>query len=140
MDRTTEYAKLIVSGKKLCGRAEYLACKRHLSDMSRKKFPYIFDVAMAERHIELANKLTIGEGDSPRKLKTRGFQNFILGSLMGWRKKRSKERRFREAYIQMGRQNGKSFLGGEECNDFATFSGYKYGRIFIKTKCDIWQK
>lgn len=130
MDRTTDYAKLIVNGGKLCGRAEYLACKRHLDDMSRKNFPYKFDAQIAENHIELANKLTIGEGRNPRQLKTRGFQNFIIGSLFGWRKKKSSVRRFREAYIQMARQNGKSFIAGEMCNDFATFSGYQYGRIF----------
>lgn len=145
MDRTTDYAKLIVGGGKLCGRAEYLACKRHLDNMNQKDFPYIFDSAMAERHIELANKLTIGEGNSPKKLKTRGFQNFIIGSIFGWRKKRSKERRFREAYIQMARQNGKSFIAGEMSNDFATFSGYHYGRIFCTaTKQDqaniVWDE
>ncbi|MBR4384071.1 MAG: terminase large subunit, partial [Selenomonadaceae bacterium] len=137
MDRTTDYAKLIVSGGKLCGRAEYLACKRHLDDMSRKNFPYKFDAQIAENHIELANELTIGEGNNPRRLKTRGFQDFIIGSLFGWRKKKSSVRRFREAYIQMARQNGKSFIAGEMCNDFATFSGYQYGRIFCAaTKMD----
>lgn len=30
----------------------------------------------------------------------------------------------------MGRQNGKSFIAGELCNDFATFSGYEMGRVF----------
>lgn len=145
MDRTTDYAKLIVGDSKICGRAEYLSCKRHLDDMTRKDFPYIFDSAMAERHIELANKLTIGEGNSPKRLKTRGFQNFIIGSIFGWRKKRSRERRFREAYIQMARQNGKSFIAGEMCNDFATFSGYQYGRIFCTaTKQDqaniVWDE
>ena len=129
MDRTTAYAKLIVSGEKTCGRSEYLACKRHLDDMARKNFDYIFDAEIAERHITLANKLTIGEGVTPKKLSTRGFQNFIVGSIFGWRKKRSKTRRFREAYIQMGRQNGKSFIAGVMANDFCTFSGYKYGRI-----------
>jgi len=130
IDRTTDYAKLIVAGKKICGRSEYLACKRHLDDMTRKDFGYIFDVETAERHIKLANTLTIGEGEQRRPLKTRGFQDFIIGSLFGWRKKRSNIRRFREAYIQMARQNGKSFLAGEMCNDFALFSDYKYGRIF----------
>lgn len=130
MDRTTAYAKLIVDGEKICGRAEYLACKRHLDDMQRKDFEYIFDANIAERHIELANKLTIGEGNDAKPLKTRGFQNFVIGSLFGWRKKRTKTRRFREAYIQMARQNGKSFLAGAMANDFCTFSGYKYGRIF----------
>lgn len=129
-DRTTAYAELIVSGKKICGRAEYLACKRHLDDMTRKDFDYIFDAEIAERHIKLANCLTIGEGEQRRPLKTRGFQDFIIGSLFGWRKKRSNIRRYREAYIQMARQNGKSFLAGEMCNDFALFNDYRYGRIF----------
>ena len=130
MDRTTEYAKLIVGGKRICGRSEYLACKRHLDDMNNKDFPYIFDVAEAERHIDIANTLVIGEGTEQAKLKTRGFQNFVIGSLHGWRKKRSKNLRYREAYIQWGRQNGKSFTAGGEANDRATFSGYNYGRIF----------
>ena len=144
-DHTTEYSRLIVEGKKICGRSEYLACKRHLDDMAKKDFEYIFDVETAERHIKLANQLTIGEGEQSRPLKTRGFQNFIIGSLFGWRKKRSNIRRFREAYIQMARQNGKSFIAGEMCNDFASFSGYKYGRIFCAaTKCDqakiVWEE
>lgn len=143
-DRTTEYAKKIVNGEKLCGKAEYQACKRHLDDMANKDFPYIFDVAEAEKHISLANQLTIGEGEA-KPLVTRGFQNFILGSIFGWRKKRSKLRRFREAYVQIGRQNGKSFLAGEMANDFATFSGYHYGRIFCAaTKQDqaniVWDE
>ena len=100
IDRTTAYAKLVVDGGKICGRSEYLACKRHLDDMQRKNFDYIFDTNIAERHIELANNLTIGEGNSAKRLRTRSFQDFIIGSLFGWRKKRTKTRRFREAYLQ----------------------------------------
>jgi len=144
-DRTTAYAKLIVSGKRICGKAEYQACKRHLDDMANKNSEYIFDVEEAENHIDIANQLTIGEGVEAKRLVTRGFQNFIIGSLTGWRKKRSKVLRFREAYVQMARQNGKSFIAGELCNDRATFSGYKYGRIFCTaTKQDqaniVWDE
>ena len=145
-DRTTEYAKLIVSGDKICGKSEYLACQRHLDDMQRgKEFDYIFDAKVAEKHINLANMLVIGEGIKAQPLKTRDFQNFIIGSLFGWRKKRSNTRRYREAYIQMARKNGKSFIAGELCNDFATFSGYKYGEIYIAaTKQDqaniVWKE
>lgn len=145
MDRTTAYAKLVVSGKRIVGKSEFLACQRHLNDMKNKDFPYIFDVKEAERHIEIANLLTIAEGYGSERLETRGFQNFIIGSIFGWRKKGCKERRFREGYIQMGRQNGKSFIAGEISNDFATFSGYKYGRIFCTaTKQDqaniVWDE
>lgn len=128
-DRTTEYAKLVLSGQRICGRSEKLACRRHIQDMQDKKSEWIFDVKEAERHIDIANTLTIGEGEA-HALHTRGFQNFIIGSLFGWRKKRSDIRRYREAYVQVGRQNGKSFLAGTLANDFATFGGYQYGRIF----------
>ncbi|MDQ0204359.1 hypothetical protein [Pectinatus haikarae] len=33
-DRTTAYAKLIASGGKIAGRSEYLACRRHLDDIT----------------------------------------------------------------------------------------------------------
>ena len=145
MDRTTEYAKLVVSGKRLVGKTEYLCCKRHLDDMANKDFPYVFDVKEAEKHIDIANELVIGEGTGPEKLHTRGFQNFIIGNIFGWRKKRSKERRFREAYVQIARQNGKSFLCGVLANDYATFSDYKYGKVFCTaTKQDqaniVWDE
>lgn len=131
MDRTTDYAKMVVSGDRLAGKTEIECCKRHLNDMERgPDFPYIFDVEQAERHINIANTLTIGEGGHPQRLVTRGFQNFIIGSIFGWRKKRTKLRRYREAYIQVGRQNGKSFLSGAIANDFATFCGYRLGKIF----------
>lgn len=144
-DRTTAYAKKVVNGEILKGRTEYLCCKRHLEDMKRKDFDYIFDVEMAERAIDIANELTILEGTEPVKLKTRGFQNFIIGSLHGWRRKYSDKLRFREAYVQMARQNGKSFLSGTEINNWATFSGYVRGRIFCAaTKQDqaniVWDE
>lgn len=125
-DRTTSYAKLVISGKKVAGRKEYLACKRHLEDLKKKNFDYKFDVKEAEFAIDFANTLINKDGTS---LKTRGFQNFIIGSLHGWRKKRTKERRFREAYIQVARRNGKSFLSGEQGTFFSSYLGNK-DRIF----------
>lgn len=144
MNRTKEYAELVLSGKRICGHSEKLAAKRFLDDLERKDWEWIFDNDIAERHIELANALTIGEGEA-HKLHTRGFQNFIIGNIFGWRKKRSKQRRFREAYVQVGRQNGKSFLAAALANDFATFGGYRYGRIFCTaTKQDqaniVWDE
>lgn len=133
MDRTTDYARKVVAGKKRVGRSEFLACQRHLDDIKRSKtkdFGYKFDAAAAEKAISIANELTIAEGQEQRPLATRGFQNFIIGSLHGWKVKRKGFLRYREAYVQMGRQNGKSFLAGTEINNRASFSGYQEGRIF----------
>ena len=145
MDRATAYARMVVSKRKKVGRKEYLACKRHLEDLKRKSFEYFFDREASEQHISLANELIVGEGEEVKTLTTRGFQNFIIGSLFGWRHRETGERRFREAYIQIGRQNGKSFLGGAVANDMASFSGYRKGRIFcVATKQDqaniVWEE
>ena len=131
-DRTTEYAQLVVSGKRIASEAEKLCCKRHLDDIEKSKnedFPFYFDEEEAEFHLNIANMLTIGSGEI-KPLKTRGFQNFILGNIFGWRWKKKNARRYREAYIQMGRQNGKSLLAGVFANDFATFSKCIKERIF----------
>lgn len=145
MDRTTAYAKKVVRGDILKGKTEIACCKRHLDDMARKDFDYIFDVDMAEEAIDIANELVIAEGEEEVSLETRGFQDFIIGNLHGWRKKRTKKLRFREGYIQMARQNGKSFLSGVEANWRASFSGYKHGRVFCTaTKQDqaniVWDE
>lgn len=144
LDRTTEYANKIVNKEKLVGRSEYLCCKRHITDLKNNKEHY-FDVDEAERAIEIANQLTILEGEYPKQLTTRGFQNFIIGSLHGWKRKDNSNLRYREAYVQMARQNGKSFLSGTEANTRATFGGYLKGRIFCTaTKQDqaniVWDE
>ncbi len=132
-DRVTKYAKLVVDGRKIAGRSEILACKRHLEDLERSRlddFEYFFNADEAEKSINIANELTIGEGEEKQTLETYGFQEFIIGSLNGWRQKETGYLRFREAYVQMARQNGKSFLSGTVSVDRSSFSGYKEGRIF----------
>ena len=141
MDRTTAYAKMVVSGKKITGRKEYLACKRHLDDLKNKKFDYKFDVDEAEFASNFANNLIMKDG---RELKTRGFQEFIIGSLHGWKKKKTGDRRFREAYLQVGRRNGKSFLSGIESTLFSTVVGVKERIFCAATKQDqaniVWDE
>lgn len=132
MDRTTQYAKDVLAGKIIAGTAVKQACQRHLDDLRRaktKEFNYRFDVLAAERALDIANMLTIIEGDAPEQLQTRGFQNFIIGSLEGWQQKRTGYRRYRESYIQIARQNGKTFLNGILGVIFSGFHDYKQGRI-----------
>lgn len=132
MDRTTQYAKDVVAGRVIAGTPVKQACQRHLDDLKRSKtkdYNYRFDVEAAERALDIANMLTILEGDAPERLRTRGFQEFIIGSLEGWKQKRTGYRRFRESYIQIARQNGKTFLNGILGVIFSGFHAYKQGRI-----------
>ena len=89
-DRCTAYAQMVVDGKspRRVGELEILACKRHLEDLERQntdKFPYYYDEVKAKEVIDFAEKLIIAEGDEPKPVKLHGFQDFIFGSLYGWR-------------------------------------------------------
>lgn len=140
-DRCTAYAQMVVDGKspRRVGELEILACKRHLEDLKRQntpEFPYYYDEAKAKEVIDFAEKLTIAEGGEPRPVKLHGFQDFIFGSLYGWRNAKG-FRRFRLSYIEMARQNGKSFCNGINASYIGNFSGYNYGQLYlVATKQD----
>lgn len=142
MDRVTEFAKANVKNKKDFGEDARLAFKRHIDDLARSKkndpnFPYRFDEEKAEDIIELANKLTIAEGEGNEQFTCAGFQEFILGSLFGWVHKETGKRRFTDSYVQVARQQGKSVLNailGIKCCNFDNFN---YGQIYCTaTKAD----
>ena len=140
-DRCTAYAQMVVDGKspRRVGELEILACKRHLEDLKRQntpEFPYYYDESKAQEVIDFAEKLTIAEGGEPRPVKLHGFQDFIFGSLYGWRNAKG-FRRFRLSYIEMARQNGKSFCNGINASYIGNFSGYNYGQLYlVATKQD----
>lgn len=132
MDRVTEYAKRVASGKVVCGELHYLACERHLKDLERQDtddFPYYWDPDAAARVIRFAERLSIIEGFKKTNLKLLDSQAFDNGSTFGWRTRRG-FRRFRRRYISMGRQNGKTLQNGLCAAYIAGFSGYKYGKLF----------
>lgn len=132
-DRTTDYAQNVLAGKINAGDLVKLACQRHLDDLEKAKsapYRYYFDVEQAERIIEFAETLVIAEGEEQEQVECFPFQCFILGSLNGWRTKAGQRRRFRTSYIQLGRQNGKSFLNGILAAYYGNFDRYKYGQIY----------
>lgn len=141
-DRVTEFARKNLKNKKDFGEDARLAFRRHLDDLKRSKkkdpnFPYIFNVEKSEDIIELANKLTIAEGEGNESFTCAGFQEFIWGSLFGWVHKETGKRRFTDSYVQVSRQQGKSvlnaILGIKCCN----FDNYNYGQIYCTaTKAD----
>ncbi len=142
MDRVTEFAKANINNAAEFGEDARLAFKRHIDDLARSNkndtnFPYVFDTEKAEDIIELANKLTIAEGEGDEQFTCAGFQEFILGSLFGWVHKKTGKRRFTDSYVQLARQQGKSvlnaILGIKCCN----FDNYNYGQIYCTaTKSD----
>lgn len=106
-----EYAERVLAGEILAGPHVRDQCQRHLADLKRRDV--VFDQAAADRAIGFfENVLRLSDGQFegvPFKLHI--SQAFIVGSLFGW-KRRDGYRRFRRAYIEMGKGNGKSPLAG----------------------------
>lgn len=140
LDRVTQYAVDVVEGKIITGRPAILACKRHLEDLEKSKldsYKYEFDIKKANDILDFAETLIIAEGEEEIPVNLEGFQVFILGCLNGWVTKDTGYRRFRTSYVQLGRQNGKSFLNGILGTYYGAFSGYKYGQLYCTaTKSD----
>lgn len=87
------------------------ACRRHLDDLKRKDLVYDKEAAAkALRFFEERLKLSEGQFDN-QPFKSAPPQDFIIGSLFGW-KKPDGTRRYRRAYIEQGKGNGKSPLAG----------------------------
>lgn len=90
------------------------ACKRHLLNLARQEepeFPFKFDLERADRPVRFASKLKHWEGSFAGKFfEPMLWQKFILGSVFGWIRKDNGRRRYRYAYIEIPRKNGKSFL------------------------------
>jgi phage terminase large subunit-like protein len=112
-DRTTAYALKVVAGKIIAGPHVRNACRRHLDDLKRgHERGLFFDIAAADRAMRFfETKLKLSEGQFEGKpLELDESQAFIVGSLFGWKK--GQFRRFRRAYIEQGKGNGKSPLAG----------------------------
>lgn len=112
-DRVTEFARAVVDGREPAGVLFRAACERHLRDLARAKAggPFEFDVAAAERVFAFFSELPHYKGEwAGRAISLQPFQQFIVGSLFGWRSRETRLRRFRQAFLEQPRGQGKSTL------------------------------
>jgi phage terminase large subunit-like protein len=114
LDRTSQYAWGVIDGTIIAGPHIRNACRRHFDDIEKgHERGLYFDHEAAEhafRFFEGVLKLSEGQFEGlPFELHP--SQAFIVGSLFGW-KKADGRRRFRRAYIEQGKGNGKSPLAG----------------------------
>lgn len=111
-----KYAKSVVSGKVIAGKLVIAACQRHLDDLAasrEKTYPYKFDKDKANRVCDFIELLPHTKGkwaQARQSLTLEPWQSFALTTVFGWVKKSDNMRRFREAYLEVPRKNGKSAL------------------------------
>lgn len=119
-DQTTAYARAVAAGTIVAGPHVRAACQRHLADLTAAESKgLVWAVDRAERAIryfrtvltvEIEEKGDDGANNSrPVPFVLQPWQAFIVGSLFGWRNEGG-IRRFRRAYVEVGKGNGKSPL------------------------------
>lgn len=113
-DHVKAYAQRVVEGKVVAGRLVRLACERHLRDLAEGvERGLVWNVSEANRAIEFfPDVLTLTEGEHAGKpFRLEPWQAFVIGSLFGWFGPDG-YRRFRTAYVEVAKGNGKSPMAG----------------------------
>ena len=111
-DSVHGYVDDVQAGRVAVGLLERLAVERYTRDLrraGRKDFPFILDEHKAARAIRFyqALKHSTGEFDG-RPFILQDWQRWVVWNLFGWVHRDTGFRRFREAFLSMGRGNGKS--------------------------------
>lgn len=113
-DPVTDYAEKITSGEIVAGPHVRASCERHLRDLENAHERGIhFDPDRAQYALNFfPSVLRLSEGQfEGRPFKLQPSQQFVIGSIFGWILEDG-TRRFRRAYIEQGKGNGKSPLAG----------------------------
>jgi phage terminase large subunit-like protein len=110
-DPVTAYALSVVNAEVIAGPQVRQACNRHLRDMQEAyRRGWKFDVEKALRAIGFFRdvlRLNGGQHEGQPFI-LQPWQEFIVGSLFGWISASTGFRRFRTAYIEIGKGNGKA--------------------------------
>lgn len=113
LHRVHQYARDVLSGAIVAGPYVRLACERHERDLKEAKAKgFVFNEKAADHTFEFIEKYvrlpdTSDEHGQAKPFLLEPWQAFIIGSLFGW-KWTSGRRRFRNAYIEVGKGNGKT--------------------------------
>lgn len=116
--RALDWVDAVLSKKVPSCKRIKLACKRFKVDLKRSgtdKFPFVFDHEASEHMCAFMEALPHIEGAWAARNETLtllGWQAFLISQIGGWRHMVSGLRRFRKAYVEVPRKNGKSTLLG----------------------------
>lgn len=106
------YIDGVLEGTVIAGELVRLAVQRHVDDLREGPSRGLrFDEAKAEQAIEFFSYLKHSKGEwAGQEFKLEPWQQFIIWVLFGWMRQDG-FRRFRTAYVEIPRKNGKSTVG-----------------------------
>src|SRR5690606_30188850 len=114
IERIARYAEDVVDGRVIACKKHKQACERFLVDIEKSQsdsFPYEFDIEELYRFYRWSRMFKHTKGVlAGQPIELTDYQLFVVGNIFCWKRKASGLRRFRKAYIQLGRKNAKSQL------------------------------
>lgn len=111
-----KWAKDCVSGKNIVGKEVVLAAQRYLNDLERKdielrtKEPDLCINIIQTTLVHQQGENIKGESLLGKPFLLEPWQMFVIYNLLGFYYKGTQERRYKEAFIEIGRKNGKTSL------------------------------
>lgn len=133
----TQYALDVVEGRVLVGRLVRLACERHLRDLEEGPERGLrFNEAAADRALQFFGFLVQRKGEwALRPIALELWQIFRIGSVFGWQRWDEEAgmwlRRFRRAYNEVARKNGKTTEAAGIGNYLAFFDGEPGAEVYV---------
>jgi len=120
IDPATAYARRVVptdgeeSGELPASRLVIGAARRHLAELEMsadEDFPFYFDPAAGEKFEKFCRLVVHYKGEwAGKPFDLEAWQKFVFYSIFGWKRKADGLRRFRIAYVEVPRKNGKSAM------------------------------
>jgi phage terminase large subunit-like protein len=132
-DQVTSFATAVVDGTEPSSELFRAACARHLRDLERAAAggPYVFDARLAETMARFFAHLPHYKGEwAGRPIKLEPFQYFVIGSLFGWVHRETRLRRYRQAYLEQPRGQGKSTIAAGVGLKLAFFDGEPGAEVY----------
>ena len=131
-----KYAHDVVNGHIKAGQWIRKACERHLTDLNRTDV--YFDIEAAKSVVLWFKFIPITDGKEVGKpTALLSWQIFIVCCLVAWKVTDTGLRKYKYAYVQVGRKNGKSTLAGGLTLYYMYKSGYFKPRAYsVATKKD----
>lgn len=132
-DRATDYARAVVDGTEPAGMLLRAACERHVRDLERSAQggPFIFDPRVAESVFRFFSALPHYKGEwANTPIVLEPFQAFIIGALFGWLHRETGLRRFRQAYLEQPRGQGKSTVAAGVALKLGFFDGEPGAEVY----------
>ena len=134
LEQYHRYIDAVLSGEVLTCKYVRLAVERQVRDLERQEsedFPYYFDEQKAGLTLATVKLLRHTAGDwMGQNFLLQDFQAFRFAVIFGWLRKDSKKRRFRRAYIEVARKQGKSEEAAAVGNIGLFFDGEGAPQIF----------